>query len=175
MSITQTKPRDSVLELGIVTDGSDGGIFLLTWLYRVLVDTWDLQSLFWHVGSLAVVCELKFPDQGSNPALLHWEHMESSPLDYQGRSPDGGIFRTLLVSSLLDCLCWQIDRRKTLLSSVTDGLCPRPSFWVNIHNIKWIKSIHLSLLFVMSCTALVPSFIHSCTGVLVPSMAMPVK
>ena len=42
--------------------------------------TWSLGSSLWHVGSLAVACELlvatcgiQFPDQGSNPGPLHWE------------------------------------------------------------------------------------------------------
>ena len=42
---------------------------------------WNLQSSLWHMGSLVTACELSvaaygtyFPDQGSNPGPLHWEH-----------------------------------------------------------------------------------------------------
>ena len=31
------------------------------------------ESLLQHAGSLAVTCGIQFPDQGSNPSLLHWE------------------------------------------------------------------------------------------------------
>lgn len=33
----------------------------------------DLQSLFWHAGSLITACGIKFPEQGSNLGLLHWK------------------------------------------------------------------------------------------------------
>ena len=33
-----------------------------------------LGSQLQHAGSLVVACEIQFPDQGSNPGPLHWEH-----------------------------------------------------------------------------------------------------
>ena len=55
--------------------------------------TQDLQSSLQHVESLVVACKLlvvawgiQFPNQGSNPGPLHWEHrvLASGPL---GKSP----------------------------------------------------------------------------------------
>ena len=40
-----------------------------------------------HGLSYSVACEI-FPDQGSNPCLLHWQ-ADSLPLSHQGSPTDG--------------------------------------------------------------------------------------
>ena len=44
--------------------------YLFIWLYWVFVVPYGILV----AASLAVACEIDFPDQGSNPSLLHREH-----------------------------------------------------------------------------------------------------
>ena len=34
----------------------------------------NIYSFIWLCRVLVVTCRIKFPDQGRNPGLLHWEH-----------------------------------------------------------------------------------------------------
>ena len=47
-----------------------------------------------HAGSLVAACEIYFPEQGSNPGLLHWEPgvLTTGP---QGKSWEGVIYLAL--------------------------------------------------------------------------------
>ena len=88
--------------------------FSLRWLLTVehrLQDMWAQQSQFpgsrelahqlWHTGLVASQHVGVFPDQGSNPCLLHWQ-ADSLPLSHQG-SPGYGFKRrgVLVVFELL--------------------------------------------------------------------------
>ena len=47
--------------------------YLFIWLGWVSVMACGIFSL-WHANFLVVVCRFYFPEQGSNPGSLHWEH-----------------------------------------------------------------------------------------------------
>ena len=55
----------------------------------------------WHTGlSCSAACGI-FPDQGSNPCLLHWQ-VDSHPLHHHG-SPDPSFFNSTNLSPSLLC------------------------------------------------------------------------
>ena len=47
-------------------------IYVFIWLHQVLVTACRIFS--WGIQLLSAECGIQFPDQGSNPGPLHWEH-----------------------------------------------------------------------------------------------------
>lgn len=76
------------------------------------------------------VCNLTFVIWGNlwNPFQIWHRHHGS----------DGNIYRAIMVSSIMGCLCSLTERIP--MPSLIDGVYHRPSFWISIGNIGWTKS-----------------------------------
>ena len=74
-------------------------------------------------------------------------HEPISNLSVTTCGSEGDIFRTLPVSSLMGCPCSFTDRKRIPMPSVIDIVCHRPGFWINVGNIRWIKSTSLKFFF----------------------------
>lgn len=71
-----------------------------------------------------------------------WTHPK---FEHSYHGSKGGIFRTLMVSSFVVCLCSLIDSKRT--PSVPEGVCHRRDFCISIGNTRWSKSTGSSLFF----------------------------
>lgn len=77
-----------------------------------------------------------------NPGWVTWSYPNINTAIH---GSNYAIFRLFSISSLMGCLCSLTDRKRKPMPNV--NVCHRADLWINISNIRWIKSTSSVLFF----------------------------